>query len=151
VHQSIKEFIKYGLVGITGAVVDFLVFFILRDLAGIPYWIASIIGNIAGIFNNFFLNRQFTFKTKDKALKRGISFGTIGIVGLIINALLTPFTAEVLLPWTIEKTGIDLEIINVKSIQTVAKMMVTVFVAVVQFFANKYITFKRTGSKNNVG
>jgi len=150
VRKSLKELFKYELVGIVGLGVDLGVFFLFRDVFGIPYWIAAIIGNIAGIFNNFLMNSFFTFKTTDKIVKRGISFGGIAAVGLVINAFMTPLTAEIFLPWIIkvssEPLGFSPDIASAKTIQTIAKMLVTFFVAMLQFVANKYITFKKTDS-----
>ena len=137
--KSFKELIKYGIVGIIGLGVDFLFFIIFRDLCGMPYWLAHPLGSIIAILNNFLLNSYFTFKTTDKMIKRSASFFGIAGIGLVISSLL--------LPWGVRIYNVYLHdfinIANPKTVEDISKIGATLFVAFLQFFANKYLTFKK--------
>jgi len=139
VKKSFKQLVKYGIVGVVGLGVDFLFFIIFRDVVGLPYWVAQPIGASFGILNNFILNSYFTFKTTDKMIKRSASFFAIGGVGLVLSSLL--------LPWGVQMYNSYfhqfIEIENPKTVENIIKIGVTLFVAFLQFFANKYVTFKK--------
>lgn len=144
--QSFKQLIKYGIVGIIGLGIDFLFFFIFRDLCGIPYWLANPMGQIIAITNNFLLNSFFTFKTTDKILKRGISFFGVAAIGLLISSIL--------LPWGVRIFNVYLsdfiDTSDQKMIQNITKILVTLFIAFLQFLANKYFTFKKKEEKESI-
>ncbi|NDW19627.1 GtrA family protein [Dysgonomonas sp. 216] len=144
-NQSFKQLVKYGLVGVAGLVVDFLFFIIFRDVVGLPYWVAQPIGAAFGILNNFILNSYFTFKTTDNMAKRGISFFAIGGIGLVASSLLLPWCVTM---YNTYGQGI-FEIQNQKTLESIMKIGVTLFVAFVQFFANKYITFRQKNEMKN--
>jgi len=143
VNKSLKEFAKYGVVGLIGLGVDWFFFFIFRDALGINYWVAHIMSSIIAILNNFILNSYFTFKATDKLLKRGASFFGIAAVGLIVGSVLLPIGVKFLDAYfhdiinSLSSRNYD------KAVQNVSKFGVTVFVAFLQFFANKYFTFKK--------
>jgi putative flippase GtrA len=81
-----KQFVRYGLIGITGASIDFLLFAVLSN--HMFYLSANIISVSVGITNNFTLNTLFNFKVKSKFLIRFLSFYSIGLFGLLISSLL---------------------------------------------------------------
>lgn len=122
-----REWIVYCMIGCTGVALDFAVYAMLTESFGINYQVANFIGVNSGIFNNFFWNCFFNFKTKDKLLVRLTSFYTVGMLGCALSAgclwlLITWLGVNALLA----KTG-------------------TIFlVTVVQFSLNKIITFKQT-------
>lgn len=125
-----KELVVYCMIGCTGAGLDFVVYAILTSFIGLHYQIANFISVSFGIINNFFLNRQFNFKTKDKTITRLCSFYTVGMFGWMLSATLL---------WLfIEKLGTN---------TLIAKIGTIFLVTVVQFCLNKFITFK----KSNVG
>jgi putative flippase GtrA len=78
-----------------------------------------------GIFTSFFLNRQFTFKVKNKTLFRFISFYVIGLIGLAISSGLLFFL--------VEKIGLN---------ELASKALTVIVVALIQFLLNKYISFR---------
>lgn len=138
--QSFKEFIKYGAVGVVGLVIEWGAYFLLRDMLGFNYLVAHIVGSILAITNNFALNSYFTFKTTDKLKRRAIYYFGIAGVGLICSSTLLPiFVRLINIVWA----NIELFTLGEKSIQNIAKLMATVIVTLLQFFLNKYFTFKK--------
>ena len=60
------HFIKYAVIGVTGVSIDFLVFYLLTEYAGMYYQYANAISVTCGITNNFIWNAIYNFKVKDK-------------------------------------------------------------------------------------
>lgn len=138
--ESYKELFKYGIVGTVGLMVDWGMFFILRDVLGINYIVSHVLSSTLAITNNFFLNSYFTFKVTDKIWKRAISFFAIAGVGLVLGTALLPTLVSVINNCL---QHFDIQYENQKVIQNAAKLGVTVFVAFLQFFLNKFFTFKK--------
>lgn len=139
--QSYKEVLKYGIVGVIGLGVEWISFFIFRDIFNLNYIVSHILGSILAISNNFILNSYFTFKATDKIWQRAASFFGIAAIGLIISSALLPILVS-LLNYCITSVDADINI-SQKVIQNLAKLGATAFVTIMQFFLNKYFTFKK--------
>lgn len=148
--QGYKEFVKYGIVGVVGLVIDMGLYYLLVDVFHTTYpiaegfgrllsWfgviadaalpnilISSIISSSLAVINNFLLNSYFTFKVKDNKLKRFLPFAGIAIVGMVVSTIL--------LTVMIDHMGIN---------KLVAKAVSIFIVAMMQFLLNKYFTFKK--------
>lgn len=121
-----RELIVYCMIGCTGATLDFVVYASLTHGVGLHYQIANFLSVSFGIINNFFLNRHFNFKVKDRMGARLASFYAIGMLGWALSAaLLWLFVA----------------CFSINSL--IAKLGTIVFVTAVQFCLNKFITFKK--------
>jgi len=121
-----RQLIVYCIIGCTGATLDFVVYALLTNVAGMHYQIANFLSVSFGIINNFFWNCYFNFKMKDKILKRLVSFYSVGMFGWALSAGCLWLFVEVMS-------------INV----LIAKLGTIFFVTVVQFCLNKFITFKK--------
>lgn len=141
-NKAVKEFAKYAIVGFIGLGVDWIFFFIFRDALDINYWLAHVMSSTLAILNNFFLNSYFTFRTTDKLLKRGISFFGIAAVGLVIGSILLPLGVKFLDAYFHDCISMLSSRNYDKAVQNVSKFGVTIIIAFLQFFANKYFTFK---------
>jgi putative flippase GtrA len=86
--QKYQQLIVYGVIGMSGATLDFLAYLFLYQVVNIPPPIASFISVTLGITNNFILNSRFNFRVSNKLLQRFISFYSIGLVGALVSALL---------------------------------------------------------------
>jgi len=143
VKSTLKEFAKYGIVGLIGLGVDWLFFFIFRDAIGINYWVAHIMSSVLAILNNFFLNSYFTFKATDRLLKRGASFFGIAAVGLIIGSILLPLGVRFIDYYFSDIVSVFSSRDYAKAVQNISKFGVTIIIAFLQFFANKFLTFRK--------
>jgi putative flippase GtrA len=124
--ERVREAIVYCIIGCVGAALDFTIYAFLTGFLSIHYQIANCISSSCGIVNNFILNYFFNFKVKGRMLSRLVSFYSIGVLGLMLSA----FCLWVL----IKKICMD---------AFLAKFLTMVFIAVVQFCLNKYITFRK--------
>jgi dolichol-phosphate mannosyltransferase len=100
VWQEWKKIIKFGLVGLSGVLVNMGVLWYLTDHVGLFYLISSIFAIELSILNNFLWNDLWTFKGSGEHLlsnrwHRLVTFHAVSIGGLVINLgilyLLTSF------------------------------------------------------------
>ena len=85
-YQSLAEFIKFGIVGGTGAVVNLVIVFITVELLFIPFWFSTVIGFVFAMTSNFFLNRKFTFANAEEGhfFKQYAAFSTTCLFGFCV-------------------------------------------------------------------
>jgi len=119
-----SSFLKYGIVGIFGLVVDMGIFYLLHEVLGVNYIVSNIISSSLAVIHNFLMNSFFTFKVKDKFLRRFVSFYLIALVGM---ALSSGFLVVMI-------DGLKMD-------SMLAKMVSVLVVAVIQYFLNKRLTF----------
>jgi putative flippase GtrA len=120
------KFIKYGLVGVLGLVVDMGVFYLLNKKLGVNYVVANITSSSLAIIHNFILNSYFTFKITDNKLKRFATFYLIALIGMAVSS------------------GLLVVFIDGLKLDTMVSKLITVFiVAIGQFIFNKKLTFRK--------
>lgn len=124
--RGLRQFVKFGIVGASGFVINFIIFTLLQKLTPLPLLVDNSIGFMGGGVSNYFLNRAWTFRSTGHAGKEGAQFLTVSAIALGVSdgafAILqhTPLAHHYHTMWFIA---------NVSSI-------------FVNFFLNKYWTFK---------
>lgn len=89
-----SSFIKFGIVGLIGAILDFGTSFMLIERFAFAVWLATVISAELAIISNFFLNNYWSFSHKkvDNSLtsmfKSLIQFNTISLGNIVIQAAL---------------------------------------------------------------
>lgn len=83
-----RHFVLYTIIGLSGVVIDFLLFIALTSVFQINPIVANFISISAGIVNNFLLNRAYNFKKYDDVFIRFLIFYLTGFAGLILSELL---------------------------------------------------------------
>lgn len=58
---TIRQFVKYGLVGASNTIVQFVVYSVGVTI-GVDYLVALVVGYLAGALNSYLLNRHWTFR-----------------------------------------------------------------------------------------
>lgn len=61
-HRTFRELVKFGLVGASGFIVNFVVFWFCLRVLGVHYRLAYWIAFGVAVTNNFFWNRLWTFR-----------------------------------------------------------------------------------------
>ncbi len=82
------KFIKFGIVGFSGVLVDFGFTYISKEWLKIQKYIANAIGFTLAASSNYFLNRWWTFHSQNPEI--AIEYGRflfISLIGLGINTL----------------------------------------------------------------
>jgi len=119
------KFIRYGIVGVFGLFVDMGIFYILHKMFGVNYIISNIVSSTLAVIHNFIINSVFTFKVKDKPLKRFVSFYSIALVGMAVSSGLLVLMID----------GLNMD-------SMISKVISVVIVAIMQYFLNKRLTFR---------
>lgn len=82
----VTKFLKFGVVGLSGMVVDFAVLILMRDVVGLPDLWANTVSFTAAATSNYFLNRVWTFRSHDRQVGvEYLKFLAVSVVGLGIN------------------------------------------------------------------
>lgn len=129
---SIRRFVKFGIVGVSGTLIDFSITWLCRDILGLPDLIANAIGFVVAATTNYILNRIWTWHSTEKNVGvEYLKFFAVSVIGLLLNTLIL-FLLK----------GFDLfdnPDLNFWS----AKVGATLIVMLWNFFANNFFTFKK--------
>lgn len=90
------RFVRFAVVGIIGAVVDFGTFNLLASIFSVPVVLASIFSFMAAIVSNFTWNRFWTYPdSRSKVISRQlIEFSVVSVVGLLIRTPIIAFLEQ---------------------------------------------------------
>jgi putative flippase GtrA len=125
-RRGVRQFVKFGIVGASGLVVNLIVFTLLQKTTPWPFWLIFSIGFMVGGLSNYFLNRVWTFRSEGHAAREGLQFLLVSFLALLLGNL----TGWVLKgPLAIHHDH------TVWFLSTLSGMLLN-------FFANKYWTFR---------
>jgi putative flippase GtrA len=83
------KFLKFGVVGLTGVLVDFGITFLLKEKVKIHKYVANACGFMTAASSNYILNRVWTFQSNDPHVMIEYSkFIFISVIGLGINSFI---------------------------------------------------------------
>jgi len=83
------KFFKFGIVGLSGVLVDFGTTFFCKEFVKIPKYIANAIGFTVAASWNYFFNRIWTFQSHDPEVAfEFLRFFIVSLIGLGINTLI---------------------------------------------------------------
>lgn len=157
--RELKRFIKFAVVGVIGAVVDFGIFNLLRpvflNLAApdqtwlaiptttIAVTMASAISFIAAIVSNFTWNRYWTYPdSRSKSFRRQFTqFFVVSVIGIAIRVpivAVTHFWFEDLLLWIWPAMEADLAVLLGDNLAVALAVGLVMFW---NFFVNRYWTY----------
>jgi len=129
-RKSLKQFIIFGIVGVSNTAVDFIVFWLLIQTS-LHYIIANIMAYSLGMLNSYIWNSAITFKSKYGkneiiAVKRIIRFIIWNGLMLLLSSALIYVVVEYM-QWH----------------ALTSKLVVTVIILVIQFLGSKKWVFKQ--------
>ena len=80
------RFIKFGMVGLIGMVIDFSITWFFKEKLRVNKYIANSLGFSVAVINNFLLNRYWTFENTSNPIAGQLTkFALVSITGLLIN------------------------------------------------------------------
>jgi putative flippase GtrA len=80
------KFLKFGVVGFSGLILDFGVTYLAKDVLKWNKYVANSLGFILASISNYYLNRIWTFHSADPEIGWQFSkFLFVALVGLLIN------------------------------------------------------------------
>jgi putative flippase GtrA len=128
-RRGIRQFVKFGIVGASGFVVNLVAFTLLQRVVPnhaqpLEYDLIYSAAFLAGGLSNYYLNRIWTFRSTGHAVREGAQFLSVSVialaVGLVVSAVVSPWLGHGHKTWFVA---------------TVAGIFIN-------FFFNKYWTFK---------
>jgi putative flippase GtrA len=140
--KELARFIRFGIVGTVGSIVDFGFLNLLTLFFNIPFLVSSVISFSLAVVNNFILNRIWTFPgaRKEPIGKQLLQFGLVSVVGLLIRTPLLAWLEKVLIPMAEEYVP------NLLTPTIVGhNVSLTIAIGVVllwNYFANRFWTFR---------
>lgn len=92
-----QRLFRFGMVGLTGVVVNLGLLTLLTEVAGLFYLLSAAISVEASIVTNFLLNDAWTFRDRREGhrLTRLAKFNTVSLLALGLNIATLAFLAEV--------------------------------------------------------
>lgn len=138
------RFIRFAMVGVIGAVVDFGTFNLLTNFIGLSVVLASVFSFIAAVVSNFTWNRYWTYPdSRSKALYRQlIQFTVVSLMGLLIR---TPIIAFLEVPMRRLYAGmpvLPVAFITAELLGNNTALAIGVLVVMFwNFFINRYWTY----------
>jgi putative flippase GtrA len=128
-HRGLRQFVKFGVVGASGFIVNLVVFTVLQMLvpnhASNPqYYIIYSAAFLSGGISNYALNRIWTFRSSAHPGREGAKFLSVSLVALCVALFISwlgqPYLGHGHKIWFVSTVG-------------------AIFV---NFFVNKYWTFR---------
>lgn len=125
--ETVKQAIKYGIVGIGNTVITAVAIWILMKLFGCSDIVSNIIGYVAGLLNSFVWNKQWTFHSSTGWVRGATRFGVVFGICYLLQLGLLLYVLNPYLP-------ID---------PYFNQLIAMAFYTVINFVMNKFYTFKR--------
>jgi putative flippase GtrA len=120
----VKQFMKFGIVGVSNTLISFAVYALLWKVFGVWYVAASGIGFAVGAINGFLWNRAWTFRGHVGDALTPVRWFVVQSCGLLIDLGLVYLL--------VDGAGFD---------KLVGQAMTTAIVTVLTFFVNRAWTF----------
>ncbi len=83
------KFLKFGVVGLSGVLVDFGITYTCKEVLKIPKYVSNAMGFTVAASWNYFFNRIWTFQSHDPEITAEfLRFFSVSLIGLGINTLI---------------------------------------------------------------
>jgi len=125
-RQGIRQFVKFGIVGSTGLLVNLIIFTVLQRKTPFSPWLDFSIAFLTGALSNYYFNRRWTFRSEADARREGAQFLSVSVVALLIGDVIF---------WIGERAFVHRH-------QHTLWLLATGSGILWNFFANKYWTFR---------
>lgn len=133
-----KQFIKFGIVGAIGTLINIAILYSLTEYIDIYYIISEIIAFFVAGLNNYIWNKLWTFKEKikDQVVSKYVQFIVISLISLFVNISTLYVLVEYFKFWYV-----------------LAEVVAIVIAFLLNFIGNKVWTFRSkdtdSSSENN--
>jgi putative flippase GtrA len=143
------RFLRFLVVGIIGAVVDFGVMNILVLIFNTPLVFAGTVSFIAAILSNFTWNRYWTYPdSRSKPILRQLfEFSVVSVIGLIIRIPILAFLEPLVFKF-FNLIPVDIPYFSTKFISDNITLAIAIVVVLFwNFFVNRYWTYSDIDNK----
>jgi putative flippase GtrA len=137
------RFLRFAVVGLIGAVVDFGVANLLVGVFSSPLVLAGTVSFIAAIISNFTWNRYWTYPdSRSKPVGRQlVEFSVVSVIGLFIRIPTLAFMEPRVLT-AIERLPLEIRFLTTDTISDNVTLAIAVIIVMFwNFFVNRYWTY----------
>ncbi len=128
-HQGIARFLRYTSVGVSTFALDLALLFVLIDVLGVQYLVATACAFVVAVTLNYILSRHVVFFQTDRSHTQGyVGFIVVALIGL---ALIVGFMELLVGTWGVH--------------YIIARVAVATIVGIWNYLINLYITFNVAG------
>ncbi len=154
-----KQFLKFGLVGLSNTLISETIYVIIVCLKG-HYLLASTTGFVLSVFNAYYWNNRYVFKEDDSLEKRiwwKVLFKTFlsYLWGFVANLLLLAFWIDLLHignymePLAELLRGWNIRVLDAQTLGSLfAEGINLILVLPINFFLNKFWAFRQKQCRN---
>ena len=121
-----RTLLIYCLIGLSGVLLDLIVYFLLIGLSIANYQVANAIGYLSGTLLSFVLNSRYNFRVRDRMIARLLLFCAVAMSGFIASAFAIHILVEVM--------GIN---------RYLSKVATLVAVVMIQYNLNRRLSFRQ--------
>jgi putative flippase GtrA len=100
-HRLRAQGISFGVVGLSGTVVNASLVYLLHGLLHWSLPVAVVVASEVAIFNNFLWNDRWTFGRRDPSILRLLRFNLSSLGGVAINTIITTALTAAGLPYLV--------------------------------------------------
>ena len=119
------QFTRYVIVGAMNTLITLSVIFLLMKIFACSYLISNAAGYLLGFINSFFMNKRWTFRSRNSLTREGLFFVMLFFVCYLLQLTFLIFLKEHL---------------HIKADH--AQFVAMIFYALLNFTGNKFITFR---------
>ncbi|MEJ2706008.1 MAG: GtrA family protein [Anaerolineales bacterium] len=137
------RFLRFAVVGLIGAVVDFGVANLLVGVFSSPLVLAGTVSFIAAILSNFTWNRYWTYPdSRSKPVGRQlVEFSVVSVIGLFIRIPTLAFMEPRVLAF-VESLPLEIRFLTTDTISDNVTLAIAVILVMFwNFFVNRYWTY----------
>jgi putative flippase GtrA len=141
--REFTRFLRFAVVGVIGAIVDFGIENLLHRWIGVDYVISGGISFVCAILSNFFWNRYWTYPdSRSKPVTRQLfEFGLVSVAGLAIRIPMLHFLEPVVTQWTKALPASQWILPPDLVGENITLAMAVIVVMFWNFFVNRYWTY----------
>ena len=122
---------KFLLVGAGNTLLSMVLMFLLEDLG---YWLSTAIAYLAGALLSFFLNRYFTFKSREGFWRSAVKFAlNVALCYLIAYSLAQPIAG-----WALDMTPL-----SSVWVERITKLFGMAIYTVINYIGQKFFAFAK--------
>ncbi len=127
--RDLFQIIKYGISGVTGALIQMGSFYVLVDFFGVWYLYGVVLAFVLSLIITFMLQKFWTFEdySTNKLKRQSFMYGVIAVCALILNVGFMYLLVDVLDFWHIT-----------------SQIVVVLTVGTLTFLMNRFLTFAAT-------
>ncbi len=130
-----KQFIKFGIVGISNTLISLSIYYIFVFISLKLYLVGNTVGFVVSVLNSYYWNNKYVFKAKERDHIKAIG-------KTYLSYTITFLLSTVLLFIMIELLGIQ---------ETIAPIINLSITVPLNFLLNKYWVFIEKQGENNEG